>query len=644
MKKNFTLIVLISFYAVTSKSQNVGIGTNSPDASALFEVRATNKGMLIPRMTTAQMGTIVAPAQGLMIYNIERGTIFYYESSAWKEMSLKEDNLWTKNGANNIYPISTSSKVGIGTNLPNDLLHVFAGSGAGVSSFGATATIENNNDVSLSLLTTDAKTSSVHFGMTSNNFAGAISFNSLFNKKGMDFRVKNGTVKMLIDSNGYVGMSTLAPKSPLHVLGTGSAGGVLPFFSIATFENNANTFVSLLTPNANEAGLIFGLNSNNISGSIVYNNASTPKGFQFRTQNNVTQMVLDSSGNVGIGDITPNGVRLAVSTTGFNPLSINGGNGFFVPLYETGIYRGYFGSYSGAAADVDFGTGGGNTTGKINLTIQGTPKFSIAADGTAQILGNNLLEFGTGLAKEVNAGKIGYNAFSQSALTFVGGGTTANNRAFYFYNEGGASFGGPIYLERPGLGQRTVEIKPTETGSDGAEILLYNAAGAVTIELDADFGDGDGRVITRELQITGGSDLAEHFTIENRNNFQPKPGMLVSIDEKNEGKLIVTDKASDKKIVGVISGANGIKAGMLMSQKGTLADGEHPVALAGRVYVLCNNEGGEIQPGDFITSSSQKGYAMKVADAKNNTGSIIGKAMGKRDVKTGYVLVLVNLQ
>ena len=83
---------------------------------------------------------------------------------------------------------------------------------------------------------------------------------------------------------------------------------------------------------------------------------------------------------------------------------------------------------------------------------------------------------------------------------------------------------------------------------------------------------------------------------------------------------------------------------MMMGQKGTIAYGDFPVALAGRVYVLSNEESGAIMPGDFITSSSVKGYAMKVKNIKDAQGAIIGKAMGKRDPTTGYVLVLISLQ
>ncbi len=186
---------------------------------------------------------------------------------------------------------------------------------------------------------------------------------------------------------------------------------------------------------------------------------------------------------------------------------------------------------------------------------------------------------------------------------------------------------------------QTIEITPNETATTGAAINLRNAAGITTIKLDADFNDGDGRVITSELQINGGSDLSENFDVIDE---EVKPGMIVSIDEQNEGKLQICNLAKDKKIVGIISGANGIRPGMIMGQKESIADGEYPVALAGRVYVLTDNV--EIKAGDFLTSSSRKGYATKVDDISKCQGAIIGKAMGKRDPITGMTLVLINLQ
>ena len=84
---------------------------------------------------------------------------------------------------------------------------------------------------------------------------------------------------------------------------------------------------------------------------------------------------------------------------------------------------------------------------------------------------------------------------------------------------------------------------------------------------------------------------------------------------------------------------------MLMGQPGTIAAGEHPVALSGRVYVRADASNGSIHPGDLLTTSSVRGHAMKVEDHPRAQGAIIGKAMtALKTGETGLVLVLVSLQ
>lgn len=195
-------------------------------------------------------------------------------------------------------------------------------------------------------------------------------------------------------------------------------------------------------------------------------------------------------------------------------------------------------------------------------------------------------------------------------------------------------------------GLKTVSITAAETSTSGSAMTMYNDDGLLTIELDADYSTGHkGRMILDEIQIKGGSDFAEDFTLKAAaGEASAEPGMLVSIDEDGEGQLVLSSKAYDKKVAGVVSGANGVSAGMRMGQRGTAASGDLPVALAGRVYVLTTDEGGAIEPGDFLTSSSTPGSAMKASNAKRATGAIIGKAMTRRDPRTGYVLLLINLQ
>lgn len=156
---------------------------------------------------------------------------------------------------------------------------------------------------------------------------------------------------------------------------------------------------------------------------------------------------------------------------------------------------------------------------------------------------------------------------------------------------------------------------------------------------------------TYVLQITGGADLSEQFEVAvataGGSEAQPeqvRPGSVVSIDPNNPGKLVISNRAYDRRVAGIISGAGGVKPGMLMSQSGSFADGNHPVALTGRVYCLVDASYGPIKPGDLLTTSKTLGHAMRVISHAKAQGAIIGKAITGLKEGRGLVLVLVTLQ
>jgi hypothetical protein len=191
-----------------------------------------------------------------------------------------------------------------------------------------------------------------------------------------------------------------------------------------------------------------------------------------------------------------------------------------------------------------------------------------------------------------------------------------------------------------GLGDTTVSIDADASGR-ASVMQLLRADGTAAITLDAADAGGEGRVTTQLLEITGGSDLSENFDIQSPHT---EPGMIVRIDPAHPGELAVSDRAYDRAVAGVVSGAGGVKPGMLMGQRNTKADGKHPVALTGRVYCFVDARRGAIEPGDLITTSDTPGHGMKVDDHARAQGAIIGKAMTRLASGKGLVLVLVSLQ
>jgi hypothetical protein len=86
MKKIILYATISIITATTFAQNNVGIGTNAPNASALLDISSTTKGLLIPRMTTAQRTAIATPATGLLVFDTDTKTIWAYDGAAWKNL------------------------------------------------------------------------------------------------------------------------------------------------------------------------------------------------------------------------------------------------------------------------------------------------------------------------------------------------------------------------------------------------------------------------------------------------------------------------------------------------------------------------------------------------------------------------------
>ncbi len=112
-----TVIMIGSFQASNAQTNtfpatgSVGVGTLTPNASAIMDLTSTTQGALLPRMTSAQKNAIVAPATGLLIFQTD-GTkgIYMYSGTGWYPVSTSVATLATK-ALNNL------AAVAINTNL-----------------------------------------------------------------------------------------------------------------------------------------------------------------------------------------------------------------------------------------------------------------------------------------------------------------------------------------------------------------------------------------------------------------------------------------------------------------------------------------------------------------------------------------------
>lgn len=166
--------------------------------------------------------------------------------------------------------------------------------------FGATVPGGENNDANASYsFAAGFRAKANHQGA----FVWGDSSNSDFASTAQD--------QFLIRARGGVGIGTNDPKAPLHVQ-EGNTGVTASTASVGIFERTGSSFVSILSPDVNERGVLFADGNSAADGGVIFNSPNNRRGMQFRTGGNSTKMSIDSLGNVGIGDGKPN-ARLHVA-------------------------------------------------------------------------------------------------------------------------------------------------------------------------------------------------------------------------------------------------------------------------------------------------------------------------------------------
>lgn len=87
LKKIISLFII--FLLINKTNAQIGIGINPPDPSAMLHVQDTARGMLIPRMSSAQRIAIQNPAEGLLVYQLEEisSGFWYFSQGQWRNLS-----------------------------------------------------------------------------------------------------------------------------------------------------------------------------------------------------------------------------------------------------------------------------------------------------------------------------------------------------------------------------------------------------------------------------------------------------------------------------------------------------------------------------------------------------------------------------
>jgi len=84
--KTLLIFILSLFSALVNAQNNVGIGTTTPNAKAILELNANDKGLLIPRITAAQRLAIIPTPEALLVYDTDTACFFFWNTTTWVNM------------------------------------------------------------------------------------------------------------------------------------------------------------------------------------------------------------------------------------------------------------------------------------------------------------------------------------------------------------------------------------------------------------------------------------------------------------------------------------------------------------------------------------------------------------------------------
>lgn len=433
--------VVITFFGVCliylniRAQQNVGIGTTTPHASAVLDVRSNNKGLLIPRISLTSetdVTTIPGPPISLLVYNfngaLPDGEGFYFWSGGkWSKLAtrLNIDNLtWGTKGNSGINPatdfigtIDNKSLVFKTNNIESGRIdpqqrNVFFGRGAGILATGSNNSFfghdaGNANTIGNFNVFLGHEAGKLNITGARNTFVGkdAGANNTIGNENTF---IGHGAGRFLTGNNiiaigkDAFGGNNASPKS--HSIAIGDYAG---------FNNTISTVPSPTIFIGHAAGY------NGSSGIAIGDSAA----FNFSDYRNIA---------IGVNALKNNGTGVLDIAIGFDALENNTNGVYNLALGQFAMTDNTTGSHNVAIGNNALQT---NTVGEYNTAI-GADAGSIfstilinttALGNQAKVSTSNTMVFGNG---DVNRWAFGRNTTAGSNALQVGDNNTNGNGAF----------------------------------------------------------------------------------------------------------------------------------------------------------------------------------------------------------------------
>lgn len=120
----YFLLLLCSQFEIQAQSFAFNADGSLPHSSAALDIKSTGKGLLLPRLNTAQRAGIVNPANGLLLYDNTQNLLYNFRTTNQWTAAI-DNSYWQLIGGNILYTLNND--VGIGTSVPLERLHIASG-------------------------------------------------------------------------------------------------------------------------------------------------------------------------------------------------------------------------------------------------------------------------------------------------------------------------------------------------------------------------------------------------------------------------------------------------------------------------------------------------------------------------------------
>jgi hypothetical protein len=288
MKKIMLLLAVFLPFMLLAQSVAINSDAAQPHQSAMLDINSSSKGLLIPRLTTAQRTGIASPAIGLTVFDTDTYTNWIFRGDIngnWVELLHSLDKHWNRTGSD-IFTTNGSGNVGIGTTTPAEKLTINASNpairfiNAGTEK-GFLQAIGND----------------MRLGTYGSNTTGNIVFNTL------------GTDRMTIADDGNIGLGISSPVSRFQILTGYEASLSTHGFLMLGSHSGTNLVMDGNEIMARFNGSATNLNLQNEGGNVYIGD---PTAFSSAHRLGVDGNAV-ITGNVRIGTtVTPSGYKLAV--------------------------------------------------------------------------------------------------------------------------------------------------------------------------------------------------------------------------------------------------------------------------------------------------------------------------------------------